>query len=278
MACFHPLPAWRSHAGAVRLGAPGPLSRCVEYLCLPCGSCHGCRARRARDWAIRCQLESAEHVDQCWCTLTYDDVHLPPTLQKDHLSGWLKRLRARVHPRSVRFFACGEYGERTNRPHYHSILFGLRESAARVIQDTWPHGFARTDRLTPAAIAYVAGYSSKKLGWSSNLRGEQVDPATGEAYEYQPPFVQMSRRPGIGGAARRFVSSWRKHAILDGRAVGVPRYLHEAWVKQATDAELDSLRSEFRALFRRERTKAELHAAELHSVSRQLISSSARTL
>lgn len=240
MACLHPIPAWRTHGGVV-LREPLEPQSVIEGLRLPCGGCLQCRMDRARDWAIRCQLELKSHDTACWCTLTYSDDNLPLTLRKDHLSGWLKRLRARHPGRTIRFFASGEYGERTQRPHYHSILFGLPDDPS--IQDTWPHGHTRTDELTPAAIAYVAGYTSKKVGWRL-LPEERSDPETGECYTFQPPFLQMSRNPGIGGEARKFWRSWRNTALYNGREVPVPRFLHEAYQLQASPLELENLKNE----------------------------------
>lgn len=200
---------------------------------------------------VRCGLEvqATGHRPVCWATLTYDETHLPHTLQKTDLSAWVKRLRARVHPRTFRFFGCGEYGERNGRPHYHCILFGLGQADEKVIREAWGMGICQVDRLEPAAIAYVAGYTAKKLGTAGRVRiRTKVDPATGEdlgqEIEYQPPFLLMSRRPGIGGDARKYWRSWRKTAIWDGREVRVPRFLHEEYKKRATAEELATLQDE----------------------------------
>lgn len=209
-------------------------------LLLPCGSCLSCRLRTARDWSIRCQLELQQHSAYCWATLTYDEQHRPPTLSKRHLQKWLKRLRARHEDRTIRFFAAGEYGETTKRPHYHAILYGLPEHPS--IQDTWPFGYVQTDRLTPAAISYVAGYCHKKIGYAEANR-ERVDPETGEVYLYQPPFLQMSRRPGIGGHAREHWRSWSESAIWHNQPVPVPRFLHQSFLNNASPAQLSTLQS-----------------------------------
>jgi hypothetical protein len=282
VACFHPIPAWRSVAtGVVSLRRhleSGGIAGATEHLRLPCGTCIGCRKARAREWAFRCSLELQEHDDACWATLTYDDDHLPPTLSKAHLQGFHKRLRARVAPRRVRFFASGEYGERTERPHYHTILYGVRD--ADEIKAAWPFGYARVDPISPAAIAYVAGYCSKKIGWKLE-KGERVDYETGEVYEYQPPFVLMSRRPGIGGHARRYWRSWRDSAIYDGQPIPVPRFLHESYLKSAGPSDLAALLSE-----KRERAQVKamsgslsserLEAGEAIALSRHAISSARR--
>lgn len=239
MPCFHPMPAWRSTAGELSFDKRrAPTS--IETLAVPCGGCLGCRTARAREWTVRCTLEQQDHEHTSWCTLTYDESNKPPTLSKPHLAGWLKRLRARVAPHKVRFFASGEYGEQTQRPHYHAVLYGL-PSDCEEVQNSWPYGYVRTDKITPAAIAYVAGYSAKKVGWRLQQHEERVDPTTGEVYYYEPPFIQMSRRPGIGGNARQYWRSWRETAVIDGLTIPVPRYLHEAWKNNTTKEEHEEL-------------------------------------
>lgn len=259
MACHHPIPAWRSSSGEVVMNREPPGA--TAQLEVPCGGCLGCRTSRARHWAIRCTLELQDHEQAVWSTLTYDDEHKPPTLRKDHLSGWVKRLRARLPEQRVRFFGAGEYGEKTERPHYHAIVYGTADE--RAIRESWPYGFSRVDPISPAAINYVAGYCAKKVGWRTQL-GEQVDPETGEVYEWQPPFVQMSRRPGIGANARRHWQSWRRTAIHNGQEVSVPRYLHEAWKAMASDAMKEALEQErYNESLRRDNTKERREAQEL---------------
>jgi len=65
--------------------------------------------------------------------------------------------------KKIRFFGCGEYGERGGRPHYHAILYGVDGSEAS-IRKSWSFGHVGVHQLTPAAIKYVAGYCSKKEG------------------------------------------------------------------------------------------------------------------
>lgn len=189
---------------------------------------------------------------------------MPPTLSKRDLSGFIKRLRARGE--RIRFFSCGEYGERTVRPHYHAILFGLRKEAS--VQACWSKGFARVDPVTPAAISYVAGYCAKKVGWKLES-GERVDYETGEVFEWQAPFLLMSRRPGIGAAARRFSASWRRFAVHAGSPMPVPRFLHASWLESASDLDVGLLELERQAdAFSRDSSSARLKAGELMAVTR----------
>lgn len=280
VACHHPIPARRDErTGSVKFlrvrdrtvyDGAGP-----ELLRIPCGTCLGCVKSRAREWALRCTLELNYHPEACWCTLTYDDKYLPPTLDKFHLSRFMRRLRKEIHPARVRFFGAGEYGEKTYRPHYHAILFGLPQHTAHV-QAAWPHGYAQVDHLTPAAVSYVAGYCAKKIGWKLE-RGERIDYSTGEVYDYEPPFVLMSRRPGIGASAREHWRSWRSFAVLGGNPMPVPRFLHQAWRDQASPEDLRVLEEEKLDAFNPSRmTDYALRAREAIAISLSSINADKR--
>lgn len=240
-------------------------------LMIPCGHCVGCKLSRAREWAIRCDLELQDHFHACWSTLTYEEKYVPPTLDKAALSACVKRLRARFPHRVIRFFGSGEYGERRGRPHYHVIWFGLPCSIQSDLESVWKMGGVQVDPITEGTIPYVAGYVYKKVGGVSTQR-IRVDYSTGEEYEYQPPFVLMSRNPGIAArAAARFASSWRKTAMYSGYEVPVPRYLHAAYAAEASPEELALLKDEkdFEAYERTaHRMPERLKAAEQIALSR----------
>lgn len=284
MPCHAPQTAWRTATGKIHLGRTPPrateiLAADADELRLPCGKCLGCQRSNALSWAIRCQLEWQDHDRAAFTTLTYDDQHLPPTLRRRELQLFLKRVRRRA-ARPVRFFASGEYGEQNGRPHYHALLFGIDQSDKGLVDDAWARGFTQTIALTPEAIAYVARYTQKK--WSDRISNqkERVDPETGEVYTWQPPFLQMSRRPGIGANARRWPHSWRDHAIYGGQPVPVPRFLHEAWKAQATKEEIQQLREEKKqkAKTREDSTPERLEAAAAIARAQQALSAAKRKL
>lgn len=273
--CFHPLRAFRTNGGTVVLGKEAVDS---QPLALPCGNCIGCRTDKARQWALRCHLELQDHPSAVFTTLTYDSRSLPATLQKHHLAGFLKRLRKKKRG-GIRFFAAGEYGERTNRPHYHAILYGCSEADRQAIADAWGMGIARTDPITPQRIAYCAGYCNKKVGYRYTQHEERVDPSTGEVYQWQPPFRQMSRRPGIGANARQWPQSWRLFGVHNGVRLPVPRYLHQAWQDIATNLQTEDLdyeKSQLKLSRNRELTPASLASAELLAQARHNLASDKR--
>lgn len=285
MTCYHPIPAYRTGSGTVHLHKEPPGSR--EALQLPCGSCIGCRTSAARQWSLRCQLELQIHDTATFTTLTYEDEKLPPTLRRRDLQLFLKRLRKRLDSRRLRFFAAGEYGEQNNRPHYHAILYGARENDSDLIHDTWGAGFTQTVNATPAAIAYTAGYCAKKITWRLQADQEQIDYRTGEVYRWQPPFLQMSRNPGIGGHARtQYTNSWRLFAVDNSTRLAVPRFLRKAWDELAS-SERNSYNSEAIELrdfetwqnsLTRDKSTPRLEAAEKIQLSQQALRAQRRKL
>ena len=247
MPCYYPLKGYRSRA----VGESGKRSIVFDPgrgfvdmpVSVPCGQCIGCRLDRSRQWAIRCYHEAQLHGENSFITLTYDDAHLPPggTLVKKDFQDFMKRLRERIAPRRVRYFHCGEYGEKTSRPHYHACLFGFdfddkalfRRSrgislyVSDTLSELWPFGFSTIGDVTFESAAYVARYILKKhLGEIPGVQGH-VDTRTGEISEREREYTTMSRRPGIGREwYEKFKNEVYPHdeVIVQGRRMKPPRF------------------------------------------------------
>lgn len=192
-----------------------------DSITIPCGQCIECRLAYSRDWATRMMLEAQYHESSYFLTLTYDDEHVPIsyypdpdgeavpalTLRKADLAPFIKRLRARLdylgRPQ-IRFYACGEYGDTTHRPHYHLIVFGLQLTdltqvsrswrgdkyySSQLISECWPYGYNLVAPVCFETCAYVARYVTKK--WTGDYKYFY------SAFNIEPEFSQMSRRPGI---------------------------------------------------------------------------------
>lgn len=138
--------------------------------------------------------EAQQHPASCFVTLTYDEAHLPAlrSVVPRDLSLFIKRLRKAVEPRRFRYFAVGEYGDESARPHYHAILFGLGPNDREVIDRAWQgQGLTATFEFNEYTAQYTAGYTVKKLT-------KKDDPRLGGRH---PEFARMSNRPGIGAGA-----------------------------------------------------------------------------
>jgi hypothetical protein len=173
----------------------------------------------------------------------------------------------------IRFFGCGEYGERGGRPHYHAILYGIDGSESS-IHKSWSAGHVGVHALTPGAIKYVAGYCAKKEGWHGQFQ-QTLDKATGELYGREAPFLLMSRRPGIGASARKHWASWSRFAVMDGTKYPVPRYLHEAFKKEADPLLVEEVQHE-RWSHRKSLSREQLDASEAVAKARLALQSQRR--
>lgn len=171
---------------------PGGL---VEYAC---GGCSPCHINRKRLWTSRLMLESHQHEVSSFVTLTYNEENVPSdgSLHAPDVTNFLKRLRWNLGLQRVRYFAVGEYGESTWRPHYHLALFGVMDQD--LIESSWGRGNVHVGFLTPESASYMASYLNKGMtkGDDVRLKGRQ------------PEFARMSRRPGIGAEAMAAIAKW----------------------------------------------------------------------
>lgn len=161
MKCLSPI-ALKGHAGTV---FDTHLSSSTY---VPCGQCIACRLNYAKFWSIRMMQEMKHHDSACFATLTYDDEHLndicedfgQPVLVKSDIQKFWKRLRKE---RKVRYFCCGEYGDRFGRPHFHAIIYGVSPSETDLIEKHWQKGFVKLGTVTSDSCNYVAKYMTKNF-------------------------------------------------------------------------------------------------------------------
>jgi len=260
MPCFSPLSGYRARVPNANGRRPIVFNKqsasLDEPIDLPCGRCIGCRLERSRQWAVRCLHEASLYEDNCFITLTYSPDHLPRdgSLDLKHFQDFMKRLRKRFSGFSVvydkdgkptypiRFFHCGEYGEKNSRPHYHACLFNfdfkdkIKWSVSNSnplyisesLSELWPFGFATIGEVTFDSAAYVARYVTKKItGDAADSHYLRMDPVSGELYSLKPEYITMSRRPGI---ASGWYDKWSSDiypsdtVVVNGRACKPPKF------------------------------------------------------
>lgn len=158
----------------------------------PCGQCLACRKNQARVWTLRLVLESRYYNSSCFTTLTYDPEHCPDdyNLRPVDLQLFFKRLRKRLDYK-VKYFACGEYGDRFGRPHYHAIIFGLLPQDFCKIDEAWSLGNVKSVLATSETMAYTAGYVVKKVGFKNRDRVSEfirVSKGIGSRFVDEMPF------------------------------------------------------------------------------------------
>lgn len=196
-----------------------------DVLTVPCGKCVSCRIRRTAEWTKRI-LDEAEGKPSCFITLTYDDIHLPKdlSLNAKHLQNFWKRMRKKHANLKIKYYACGEYGDSQQRPHYHAIVIGWKPElnnllfisknivTCKELTELWPMGFSTVGNLTKESAQYVTGYIRKKLYGKENNYGNR-----------KPPFACSSLGIGLSYAQK----NWKrimKGETVNGQNLGIPRY------------------------------------------------------
>lgn len=239
--CDSPILAWRDERGEINLYCklsdyvPDVYSRQHDrrWLLLPCGKCFSCRISLARMWSMRCAYELKSHPANTMVTLTYNDDNLPEggnlckydyqcffkRLRK-HFDDECKRMRAltgdnSLSPLRIRYYGCGEYGDKYGRPHYHFIIFGwcppdkvlfyvkdgIPVYKSAMLQRIWDKGFVTVSDVCEKSLKYVCRYVLKKVDW---------DPPRDDMV---PMFTVASSRPAIGYDF--FMQNWRNCLAKD---------------------------------------------------------------
>lgn len=203
---------------------------------VPCGKCNFCLSNKRSDWSFRLGQELKRASSAKFLTLTYADCKLPvnPTsglleLCKEDMVLFMKRLRkenSKLSDEKIRFYSVGEYGTRTLRPHYHSIMFNLHPDVITRLPKLWQMGNIHCGEVTPASIHYVTKYVINRA----------MDYAGRE-----PPFALMSRRPGIGADYLRTHEKWhnvksRNYGQVNGIKTRLPRYYKDRFYNSAERA------------------------------------------
>jgi hypothetical protein len=225
--------------------------------------------------------EASLHKENCFITLTYNADNIPPDggLIKSDVQKYFKRLRKRISPKKVKYYYCGEYGDKNGRPHYHILLFGYsypdwlplpHKSASGselytspTLEKEWGLGFTQIGEVTFESAAYVSRYIMKKVLGKAK---DEIDPDTGlkpyeryndftgEIVEVLPEYVSMSRggkaaRGSHGGIGAKWFDRYssdcypKDYVTHDGIKRGIPRY-YDNLLKESNPDLYDDLKAE----------------------------------
>jgi len=195
-----------------------------------CRTCNSCIAVRRQGWVARAMMEKAEWPHTLIVALTYDE-----TTQENRdaarffnygdVMRFLKRIRAAAHKQSpratVRFLAAGEQGSRTDRCHWHLVLYsdidlrqlGKVERFGKVVTDletvmtvpggaekrlhwsVWGKGFCTFQTADEGGMNYVLSYVLKDQFTVEKSTGTMRET---KAEDFATGLFRMSKRPAIG--------------------------------------------------------------------------------
>lgn len=199
--------------------------------------------------------EAEMNDNNCMVTLTYDDENpkFDGDLHPEHVQLWMKRLRQEFKDRKIKFFLAGEYGDKTQRPHYHVLLFGLDfqsnidynhsdpRPSVDILQETWTFGHVHVAPLTYETAAYVARYCLKK----QEKEIDYVDKSTGAILHRE--FTRMSRRPGVAARwlEKNHADTYKDDTVImqGNRKSRPPRYYDKLIEKMQGAKALEKIKS-----------------------------------
>lgn len=189
-------------------GTPAPFTKDVG-----CGKCLACRINKRREWTLRLCHEEVFSETAYFITLTYDEDHVPMSVdketgsvcmavKKEDIQLFMKRLRKACSDKQIRFFLNSEYGQQTQRPHYHALVFNIPED--KIFQDSRIIKRGRSTSFTSPWLASIWKNGNVEFGIASKERAgycakyfidrKEIDE------DHVPNFSLMSRCPGIGYA------------------------------------------------------------------------------
>lgn len=231
MACESPYKVSNPHFGKH--------SKATKKIPVGCGKCEFCLKRKVMEWSFRLEQEAKRHTHVHFVTLTYDMANVPltasllPTLNKRDVQLYIKRIRKELGETRIKYFSVGEYGSRSQRPHYHILFFGVPDK--KLFVNHWTAGSVHIgDYIDKGAIPYTLKYISK---------GGQV-PAF-DTDDRIPEFRHMSNGIGENFLTKQMIkhiaNKEDKLHILNstGHSLRMPRYYIDRLLKMGVISETD---------------------------------------
>lgn len=140
------------------------------------------------------------------------------TLRKCDFQNFMKRLRFNTGRKGIKYYACGEYGTTTWRPHYHAIIFDV---TIEEIDKAWDKGHTFMGDVSGDSIAYTTKYINK---------GKRIPLHAND--DRTPEFSLMSKNLGDNYLSRKMVT-WHLDNAADyylqegGYEHALPRYYRD---------------------------------------------------
>lgn len=247
-------------------------------IAVPCGKCETCLSRRVSQWSFRLRKHGQAQQSALFITLTYNNETLPKsknnfsTLCKNDLQRFFKRLRQdnlkkygtlcyadqwnkkqqkyytvkrwkynKKTPR-LTYYAVGEYGSQSGRPHYHAIVFN---ADIELLERNWTNGHLHTGSVTGASIGYTLKYMAKPTTIPHHNRDDR-----------EKEFSIMSKGIGKNYLSEKVIN-WHKKDLTgrmycpmeEGKKVSMPRYYKD---KIYSNWQKEKLAAHFREMHREE--------------------------
>lgn len=216
-----------------------------------CGKCLKCLIKRKAQWSYRMTEEQRNSFSSCMVTLTYNNENVSfgekgHCINKNDHFEFIKSLKELESKKELskremvsmeeitrkangtretgklKYYGVSEYGDTTFRPHWHYILFNVRDF--NNIALSWGRGKVQLDECNVNTIDYVLKYMLKE---SSNTHKDL----------HQKEVSFMSKGIGVSLADKEFINYiGRKDAnfVLNtrGTKIPLPRYFRKKFLTE----------------------------------------------
>ena len=218
----------------------------------PCRQCPACHQKRISEWTIRLTDQMTSNKGKSiFVSYTYRNECLPEgyTLKKKDLQDYFKRLRFAIqenlpHNPTIKYYACGEYGGRKWRPHYHAMIFNLSheeiikackleyiargEDCTHYKDPVWSKGHITIgDESNNQTARYIVKYINKKVygKFRENMYGKR-----------EPIFQLQSKGLGLDWCYQTEKQiKQNKYIARDGVKMAIPQYYRKKLNLTAND-------------------------------------------
>lgn len=176
------------------------------YSLVPCNKCFICTDRHSQMWQFRGIAETNSSTSRTYfITLTYNNEFLPYNgVTPTAIQLFMKRLRNNLDKKGIthelKYYACGEYGKNTQRPHYHLVLwhfpdnqFNNLSEILNFIQLSWSVYNFEAQQHTQIGYCYVKPCDSGSLSYVMKYTRKLGIPPVGK----NPFFTCCSKYIGI---------------------------------------------------------------------------------
>lgn len=249
MSCSHPVPIGNG-------------------LLVPCGKCYYCRMQKRTAWVFRMVQELKINPNCAFVTFTYNDDNIKylrkrfdrykfkkwykllgknfesATLDKQDSTDLIKACQHKIKQMFgkralVRYYITGEYGDTTDRPHFHGVFwFPGKVDYDEFFKSVWQYGNIDIQEVTPANINYISKHQMKDC--KGNLYQQK----------FAPIFSTMTRYNGGLGSSfladeniYNFYSESRenKYVILNNYKIPLPQFYRKKLYDKMTPQEWEKL-------------------------------------
>jgi hypothetical protein len=235
----------------------------AQTVTFACRRCNACVAVRRAEYIGRGMMERATSPFTLVFALTYSDENIENRraasfFNYSHVRAFVHRLNAAVRAagasRGVRFMVAGEQGDRTNRCHWHIVLFseidlltigtfqrmwngkkifvtdrakilsrigGNERGKVRLNWSLWPHGFASVQEADQGGLSYALSYALKD---QFTVQKSADTMRHDRAENFATGLFRMSKRPAIGylWLDQKFDRLDAQNAVLPNLNITVP--------------------------------------------------------